>query len=48
MVAKANRILNILMNGILVGKLEKAISGELIFTYDQQWLNHPNARPISL
>lgn len=43
-----NRILNILMNGILVGTLEKTITGGLVFTYDQQWLNTPGARPISL
>ena len=43
-----NHTLNILMNGILIGKLEKAISGGLTFLYDQQWLNAPAARPISL
>ena len=43
-----NRILSILMNGILIGKLEKTIKGALTFAYDQQWLNTPGARPISL
>jgi len=43
-----NRILNILMNGILVGKLEKTITSGLVFAYDEKWLNTPGARPISL
>lgn len=43
-----NRILNVLMNGFLVGKLEKTASSGLIFTYDEKWLNTPGARPISL
>lgn len=43
-----HRALNVLMNGILIGKLEKTITGNLLFTYDQQWLNTPGARPISL
>lgn len=43
-----NRILKILMNGILIGKLEKTVSGSLYFVYDQAWLNTPNARPVSL
>lgn len=42
------RILNVLMNGILIGKLEKATNGSLSFTYEEQWLKNPNARPISL
>jgi len=42
------RILNVLMNGILVGKLEKTITSGLIFSYDEKWLNTPGARPISL
>ncbi|MCC5014110.1 MULTISPECIES: type II toxin-antitoxin system HipA family toxin [unclassified Legionella] len=45
---RKNRILSILMNGILIGKLEKTTTGGLIFIYDQQWLNTPGARPISL
>lgn len=43
-----NRILNVLMNGILVGKLEKNIKGSLTFSYDQTWLCTPGSRPISL
>lgn len=43
-----NRILKVLMNGILVGKLEKSIAGALTFSYDQKWLNTSSARPISL
>ncbi len=42
------RILNILMNGMQVGTLEKTLSGGLIFTYDQTWLHLPGARPMSL
>ncbi|MBA3535951.1 MAG: HipA N-terminal domain-containing protein [Tatlockia sp.] len=45
---KSNQILNILMNGILIGALEKTKQGGLIFTYDQRWLNTPGARPVSL
>ncbi|MCD6039541.1 MAG: hipA [Gammaproteobacteria bacterium] len=41
-------VLSILMNGILVGKLEKTTQGSLVFGYDQQWLHTPGARPISL
>lgn len=43
-----NQTLNVLMNGILVGNLEKTTYNNLVFTYDQQWLNTPGARPISL
>lgn len=43
-----SRTLNILMNDIMIGKLEKGTRGELIFTYDQAWLNTSGARPISL
>lgn len=42
------RILSVLMNGILVGKLEKTPSSGLAFTYDQNWLNTPGSRPLSL
>jgi serine/threonine-protein kinase HipA len=45
---KNNQILNILMNGISIGTLEKTKQGGLIFTYDQGWLNTPGARPVSL
>ena len=41
--------LNILMNGLLVGKIRKKLNkGGLIFTYEKQWLETPEARPISL
>jgi len=43
-----NRTLSILMNGILVGKLEKTAKGGLAFVYEEHWLNTPGARPISL
>ncbi len=42
------RVLNILMNGTLIGKLEKTLKGGLTFRYDQYWLETPGARPISL
>jgi serine/threonine-protein kinase HipA len=42
------RTLNILMNGILVGQLEKEPAKGLMLTYDQKWLNTQGARPISL
>lgn len=42
------RVLNILMNGILIGKLEKTTKNGLTFAYDQQWLATSGARPISL
>lgn len=44
----SNRKLYILMNGILVGELEKIARGSLSFTYAKEWLNTPGARPISL
>lgn len=40
--------LNIFMNGFLVGHLHKLRSGGLIFTYHPEWLETPEARPISL
>lgn len=45
---KNNQILNILMNGILIGILEKTKQGGLVFAYDQGWLSTPGARPVSL
>lgn len=42
------RVLSIIMNGILIGKLEKTSKSGLTFVYDQQWLATPGARPISL
>jgi len=43
-----NRILSVLMNGILVGTLEKTTKNGLTFIYHPSWLNTPSARPISL
>ncbi|MBI5448025.1 MAG: type II toxin-antitoxin system HipA family toxin [Gammaproteobacteria bacterium] len=43
-----HRVLNVLMNGILVGSLEKSAEGGLAFVYDKSWLDTPGARPISL
>ncbi|WP_412757645.1 type II toxin-antitoxin system HipA family toxin [Legionella bozemanae] len=45
---RKNQILYVLMNGILVGMLEKTSHGGLKFTYHQDWLNQTGARPISL
>lgn len=45
---RSNRSLNVLMNGILIGELEKTVKGSLTFTYHQKWLVTPGARPISL
>ena len=43
-----NRTLSVLMNGVLIGQLEKTTKGGLTFGYDKAWLNTPGARPISL
>jgi serine/threonine-protein kinase HipA len=43
-----HRVLSVLMNGILVGTLEKTKNTNIAFTYDQKWLNTPGARPVSL
>ncbi len=40
--------LNIFMNGMRVGLLQKLHTGELTFLYDSKWLDMPGARPISL
>ncbi|ASQ46552.1 type II toxin-antitoxin system HipA family toxin [Legionella clemsonensis] len=45
---KRKQILHVLMNGILIGDLEKTFQGGLRFTYYYEWLNRPGARPISL
>ena len=39
--------LNVWMNGLCVGKWSLTRSGEA-FTYHDSWLNHPQARPLSL
>ncbi len=43
-----SKLLNISMNGIDIGKLEKTKTGALFFNYSESWLNTPSARPISL
>src|SRR5690242_15368094 len=49
MVVKTRKLsLNLLMNGILIGKLEKSSRNGLSFLYDEKWLRTPGARPISL
>lgn len=40
--------LYIYMNGIRVGTLTRESTGQLVFTYDHDWLNWENTRPISL
>lgn len=40
--------LNILINGLMVGRMEKEAGGGVSFRYDQTWLDWPNAFPISL
>lgn len=45
---KTHAYLNVFMNGLLVGRLNKHSSGGLTFTYEQTWLQTPGARPISL
>ncbi len=40
--------LNVLMNGILVGILEKTSTGSMLFSYVSSWLESKFARPISL
>ncbi len=45
---KSTHILHILMNGMLVGQLEKNANGSMTFTYEKSWINTPGARPISL
>lgn len=43
-----SRSLNLLMNGLLIGKLIKKSNASLELTYDQKWLNTPGSRPVSL
>jgi serine/threonine-protein kinase HipA len=40
--------LNVYQNNRLVGRLLKEPSGAVSFTYDESWLNWPNAWPVSL
>lgn len=45
---KKKQKLQICMNGILIGFLEKTNQGGLTFTYTQEWLDTAGARPVSL
>jgi serine/threonine-protein kinase HipA len=45
---KRSSILHILMNGFRVGELQKTPQGGITFIYDNDWLNKPGARPVSL
>lgn len=40
--------LYVYMNGVRVGTLVRESTGYLVFTYDHEWLNWENSRPISL
>ncbi len=44
----ANKQLTVLMNGIIVGYLEKTKSAGMRFQYEDSWLDRLGARPISL
>ncbi len=48
MVQNKQQILYVYMNNKHVGKLERESTGRLAFTYDHDWLNWENTRPISL
>jgi hypothetical protein len=41
-------ILDIYLNGYLVGEFKKAATGAHSFSYDNDWLNLKGCRPISL
>ncbi|MEO3736824.1 HipA N-terminal domain-containing protein [Shewanella baltica] len=41
-------VLDVYMNGYLVGELTKSSTGSHQFAYAQQWLAIPGSRPISL
>lgn len=45
---RAHTPLNVLINGRPAGRLEKETSGAVSFRYDRNWLDWPNAFPISL
>src|SRR5579864_1085850 len=40
--------LYVYMNGIRVGTLTRESNGTLVFTYDMDWLNWEDTRPVSL
>ncbi len=48
MVGSRGRILNVSMNGQLVGFLQKQLSGALSFRYADEWLSMDGNRPLSL
>jgi serine/threonine-protein kinase HipA len=49
MAKKSTRIpLNVFLNGRLVGRLQREISGAIHFQYDESWLNWGNTFPVSL
>ncbi len=41
-------VLDVYMNGYLVGEFTKSTTGSHLFKYAEQWLNTSNSRPISL
>ena len=45
---KSLRELYLYLNGIHTGVLQRESTGQLKFTYNTNWLNHKNTRPISL
>ncbi|MGE3921169.1 MAG: type II toxin-antitoxin system HipA family toxin [Gammaproteobacteria bacterium] len=45
---KMHRELFAYMNGVAVGRLLKESTGQLVFQYDENWLNKNISRPISL
>ena len=44
----SNSILNVAMNGLLVGEWRKLTSGATEFQYAEKWLESVRSRPISL
>jgi len=46
--SKRTAVLQVLMNGHLVGRLSNSTRGVLSFDYDQSWLEFERRRPISL
>lgn len=46
--ARTHPPLNVLINGRLVGRLEKDAGGAVSFQYDRDWLDWSNAFPVSL
>ncbi len=48
MARRRSETLQVLMNGILVGKLRRSARGLLSFAYGDDWLDSEQRRPISL